>query len=526
MKICEDDPFVPDECLASGVTDHAGGYSIIWTAKVATLEVDFDIYADFKSAGGYSSSQTSRQTMSVMKYGGSLTLDPIPARAAYGDVVTFSGVLSLDGHSPEGSIVYIKDEDTLNPDDLLTSAWVDHTGRFTTFWVVEDVDPDNTIDIQAVYEANPSYDRMATPVQGLRADDGPPAPTQPDPSPAGGDGYMELYHALNFEHPPRIAIVPAPDSYDEVRKHIVPVQEGILQFTAMMEQAYGAGDWSVEFYVVESGHGFGTNEPDILLNLVTRDEDSQCGDYYGVAQVRPIVDPMPTTVCSLDSRTDAQIGATAVHEFTHAIGVGHTFDIPGDLLCSVENDVPTCPGMYTKSTIPSVLNLAAVAAVYGTDGFQNPNNQIVYEERFRLGSQDGQTSDQGYTITPAPETTFQTAGIVYTDFEQYMEGEVVLVDGLFLEAYEGEVLDLYLTHQYWDSSIWVPVLVEDGEFVEFFYTYEPGTYYIEMYDYLGDLVAFTSFDVVGSTDAFIETDLTYYSLGEVGSHCRILLGVV
>lgn len=149
--ICEDDPFVPDECLVSGVTDRSGRYFIAWTAKEAILEVDFDIYAEFKSAGGYSSSQTYRQTMSVLKYGGSLTLDDIPTRAAYGDVVTFSGVLSLDGHSPEGSVVYIKDEDTANPDDLLVSAYVDASGRFTTSWVVAAVDPDYTIDIQAVY---------------------------------------------------------------------------------------------------------------------------------------------------------------------------------------------------------------------------------------------------------------------------------------------------------------------------------------------------------------------------------------
>ena len=82
VTICEDDPFVPDKCLASGVTDQSGRYFIVWTAEAAVIEVDFDIYAEFKSAGGYSSSQTPRQTMSVIKYGGSLMLDDVPARAA------------------------------------------------------------------------------------------------------------------------------------------------------------------------------------------------------------------------------------------------------------------------------------------------------------------------------------------------------------------------------------------------------------------------------------------------------------
>ena len=52
-------------------------------------------------------------------------------------------------------------------------------------------------------------------------------------------------------------------------------------------------------------------------------------------------------------------------------------------------------------------------------------------------------------------------------------------------------------------------MVEDGEFVEFFPTYEPGTYDILLYGGLGDLVASTSFDVAGSTDAVTHTDLPY-----------------
>lgn len=514
VTICEDDPFIPDECLASGATDNLGRYFIVWTAEAATIEVDLDVYAEFKSTAGYSSSQTSRQTMSVIKYGGSLTLDAVPARAAYGDAVTFSGILSLDGHSPEGSIVYIKDEDAFNPDDLLVSAYVDHTGRFAASWIVEDVDPDYTIDIQAVYEANSLYYRMATPIQKLRAYDGPPTPPQPDPSPITGDGYMELYHALDFEQFPRIAIVPAPDSYDEVRGHIVPVKEGILQFTAMLEQAYGAGDWSVVFEVVEPG-GKLSAKPDIMLDLVTRVEDAGCGvDYAGWANITT-AKPVPAHVCSMEQYSDERVRSTAAHEFVHTIGVGHTFNIAGDMLCSIEDDGPTCPNVYSKSTTPSALNLAAVAAVYGTDGFRNPNSQITYGERFRLGSQDDQSSpDQGYTITPAPETTYQTAGIVYTDYEQYMEGEVVLVDGIFWEAYEGEVLDLHLTHPDWDSPVWVPVLIEDGEFAEFFYTPEFGTYDILLYGDLEDLVAFTSFDVADSTDAVFYTDHGYYDPGD------------
>ena len=385
VLICEDDPFIPDECLARTMTDNTGRFRTEWPAQAQAIEIDLDIYAKFDWDGSYGNAQTPRHTMSVYKYGSSITLDPIPERAAFGEIITLTGTLHLDAHNPEGSIVYIKDEDLLNPDDLLVSAYVDASGRFATFWVVEDVDPDYTIDIQAVYEGGPLYYRQATPIQKLTAYYDTQEPV-PEPVPVDG-GYMELYRSLDFEQPPRIAIVPSPDSYEQVRRHIVPVQEGILGLTAMLEQRYPNGDWNVDFEVVQRGGMFG-ERPDVIVNLVTRDDDSDCDwDRYGGGTLGWAYDvlapkPVPTVVCSLDSRTNEEIGATAVHEFVHAIGLGHTFNIPGDLMCSVEDDRPTCPGSSSKSTVFSELNLRALASIYGTDGFQNPNNHIIFDTKF------------------------------------------------------------------------------------------------------------------------------------------------
>ena len=515
VKICEDDPLLPDECLVRGATDRQGRYHLTWTARADALETDFDIYAEFKGDGSFDEDQTPRYTMSVYKYDGSLVLDPVPSRAAYGEVVTFSGTLRLDAHSPEGAVVYIKDEDSFNPDDLLVSAYVDASGRFTASWIVEDVDPDRTIDIQAVYEGGSLYYRIATSIQDLTAYTGAQQP-RPDPDPVGGDGHMELYRSLDFDRPPHVAIVPSPDSYEQVRRHIIPVQEGIHGLTATLEQKYPAGDWNVDFEVVPPGGTF-SKRPDVKIDLVTRDDDSDCdwdryrGGTLGWAFYQA-PKPVPTVVCSLDSRTDEDIGATVVHEFVHAIGLGHTFNIPGDLMCSVEDGKETCPGEIPKSTVFSDLNLAALAAIYGTDGFQNPNNDIMREEIFRLGSQNGQVSlqNQGGTATSTPQTV-RTA-VLYTDFETYRAGEVVLVDGMFLAAYEGEVLDLYLTHPGGDSPAWAPVLVEDGKFAEFFHTADEGTYHMLLEDG-DDLVSSVSFDVAGRTDAAIYTDYSYYGPG-------------
>ena len=47
IHICEDDPFWPDDCLASGTTDGAGRFHIEWTVRDGLVETDFDIYAKF-----------------------------------------------------------------------------------------------------------------------------------------------------------------------------------------------------------------------------------------------------------------------------------------------------------------------------------------------------------------------------------------------------------------------------------------------------------------------------------------------
>ena len=507
--ICEDDPLLPDECLAHGTTDSRGQYHIAWMAKAGTIEVDFDIYAEFNGDGSYGYDQTSRHTMSVYKYDSSITLDPIPERAAFGEIITLTGTLHLDAHNPEGSIVYIKDEDTLNPDDLLVSAYVDASGRFTTFWVVEDVDPNYTIEIQAIYEGGPLYYRQATPIQELTAYHGIQEPG-PEPVPVDG-GYMELYRSLDFEQPPRVAIVPSPDSYEQVSRHIVPVQEGILGLTAMLEQRYPDGDWNVDFEVVQSGGSF-SERPDVIMDLVTRDDTSgywNCDDWWGWADTTG-PKPVPTTVCSLDDRSNAEIGATAVHEFVHAIGLGHTFNIPGDLMCSIEDDRPTCPGSAYESTVFSELNLRALVSIYGTDGFQNPNNDIVYKERFALGGYQN-----GGIVVSQPEQDVSGgyhATTIFTDSDQYKEGEVILVDVVYVGAY-WESLSLYLADQ--DGNVVDTMPVAHDTVIEDFFLglYPAGTYTVWLYDEY-DWVEGPSIVISGVDDAVIYADYTWYYPGE------------
>ena len=514
VYIKDEDTFSGDDLLASAYVDGAGHFAAYWRVSDVDPDHIVDVYAVFEGDHASWGARSAEQRMSVLTYGGSLVLDPIPESAAFGEAVTLSGTLRLDGHDPEGAIIYIKDEDTFSGDDLLASAYVDGAGRFAAYWIAEDIDPTDTIEVYAVFEGNARFSRLVSATQDMRLYFDP---LVPDPIPADGDGYMELYYSMDLARAPRVLIAPSPDSYDEVRLHIVPVQEGIIQLTAMLEREYEDGIWDVSFEVLDRGRLFASEEPDIVVSIVTDAEDPQCGvDYSGVAWPDNIK-PVQARVCSLEGASNADVSATAAHEFIHAIGLGHTFNIAGDMMCSVENDVPTCDDLYSKSNTPSALNLAAIVAAYGIDGFSNPNNEVVRDETFTLADYQNRNhlrlpQDQNQPIPEYP------AGFIFADRWQYGPGEEIFLDGLHLEEYGGEAA-VAISDPYGSLVDVFGVSVVDGYFAVYLDGYDmPGTYTAWFYDYTGDVAASTSFDITedtpgGSYEWVVLTDYDWYHSG-------------
>lgn len=403
VKILEDDPLKSDQRLGAGRTDSDGRFSITWKVTAGLVEDDFDVYAVFDGHSAYKRDRTPNQVMTVLKYDGFITLNEFPTRVRAGDVVTFSGTLSLDSHSSESAVVYIKDEDPFTGDELLATGYVDNYGRFSASWFADYVDEDPVVDVYAVFEGNDIFYRLTTCDPGPTRSFGGACgntmplrvygslPTTPSNYVPEDDQYMELYYSLDFHRAPHVAIVTSPDSYDEVRSHITPVKEGIMMWESELARLHG-GDWDVTFEVVNLGDPFFDSRPDVIVNLVTHDEHSPCfTDYYGIARVNGIK-PIQTVVCSTsggEKRSYAGVAATAAHEFIHALGLGHTFNKARDMMCSVEEDYgPTCDGLSSKSKSPSSLNLAAVVKLYGTDGYTDPNNLIKRGDRFALGDSD------------------------------------------------------------------------------------------------------------------------------------------
>jgi len=402
VKIMEDDPFKPDQFIGKARTDSNGRFSFKWDVTGGYVETDFDIYATFDNDGTYAYARTyPNQQISVLRYDGSISIDSFPSMAKVGEVVTFTGTLKLNKGSTEGAVVYIKDEDPLSPDDLLATGYVDRYGRYSASWFVNYVDADQTADIYAVFEGDDILYRQTTcdsrytmPIGGRCSNTIPlrifgtvstPIPP-PDEGPSGNE-YMKLYYSLDFSFSPHVAIVPSPDSYQDVRSHITPVKEGILMWKSEMERKYG-GDWNVTFEVVQPGKLFFGKKPDIILNLVTPDNEIDCsqGTTLGWAIIwKNPQKPIQTWVCSSSygqKYTNSAVEAVSAHEYIHAVGLGHTYFKNGDLMCSYEKGKPTCPGETYRSKTPTDFNLAATANLYGTDGFKNPNNYVSFGTKF------------------------------------------------------------------------------------------------------------------------------------------------
>lgn len=416
IKIMEDDPLSSDQLLSAGRTDSNGRFAISWQASKGYFETDFDIYATFDGDSNYLSSRSYNQELSVLRYSGSISLDPIPRSANFGDVVTFSGTLDLSQDSPEGAIVYIKDEDPLTGDDLLATAYVDRNGRFSANWFVTDIDADDEADIYAVFEGNEVYYRLTTcdpnptmdyggscsytiPLRIIYAE---PKPVQSNPD-ASKQEYIDVYYSLDFSKNPHVVIVPNPDSYNTARRAIIPTQEGILMWKSYLDSKYG-GDWNVSFEIITPDTLFFESKPDVVVNLVTPEQESGCNtDFYGRSFISPNpTKPVQTVVCVESNgkgRSNEDIAATAAHEFIHAMGLGHTWNKQGDIMCSAEEvngrKVYTCPNHNSgKSKTPSDLNLAGVVKLYNTDGYKNPNNKVSYGSKVSLeGTYEKKTTE-------------------------------------------------------------------------------------------------------------------------------------
>jgi len=511
-----------DETLVTTYTDTNGEFSVPWVVttddiirQVTTIQAKYETEP---LNGGLQYKPTSeKRVIQIDRQLAEISLDPLPKSAEIGETLFFTGKLELASGDPEGYIIYIKDEDPFEEDDLLATGYVESDGSFSPNWIVTITDGDRITDVYAVFEGAGIYWRVTTcdygitkPLGGacqetiplqitgelppppppptgpldsdndgipddrdqckftsetyngyLDADGCPDTPpevpeivdsdgdgindnfdscpfvaetfngyqdhdgcpdTIPKPVPKenlNGDEYINFYYSHSFNKNPVVAIVPAPDSYDEVRRYIIPTQDGVMLWGNELAREFG-GDWNVDFIIIEPGTPKFPTKPDIIMQVVTRDEVVGCDtEFGGVAYLAYGKDgsgafypstPINTIVCTNNYgvfRSTSSLAGTSAHEFIHAIGLGHTFNKPNDLMCSFEyvngQKIDTCSSSYNKSNMPSDFNLAAVKKLYKEDGWKNPNFQ-VYSYGEKLTADQYMNFEYSLPVTPITST--------------------------------------------------------------------------------------------------------------------------
>ena len=447
IYIKKDIPLLPDEVLVYGNTDSNGQFLIHWTAEPGEILKNFGVYAIFEGGGNYAKVRSNDQYLTVLKYVPQITLNPFPTSANVGDVLTFSGTLQLGGADLGDNVVYIMDEVPLLPDNLLATAYVNANGEFSTSWVVQQLHSNGLAHIYAVFEGDQAHSRVTTcdvgvpPIIGgclntivlrISETNPPPPPPPPQPQPQlpptteklNGDEYIKLYYSLPLSSNPVVAISPTPESYDQVQRYVTPVEDGIRMWTNDLQQKFG-GNWNVDFEVLGKDLPHFNKKPDIIVNIVTKNEEQGCiQDFGGVARLQySPIKPVNIEVCAENLgqfNSDLFVSAASAHEFIHAMGVGHAFNKEGDLMCSYEiaqqgKRFDSCPNLQSNhASQPSDFDLAAVAKIYGTDGFALPNNVISNGDRFTAN--DYQNQNYGTITNPTqqsenPTTQDQTINI-------------------------------------------------------------------------------------------------------------------
>jgi hypothetical protein len=232
------------------------------------------------------------------------------------------------------------------------------------------------------------------------------AGTMPNP----GSQYLELSYDEWRSDNINVILLVNPDTEEQSSRYVEVVENAINAWSQALKQYSGnpnAWNFNVRTSVgylssVQIGPG---READLVMELAGDPEGViGCEGFIGVAPPHPYELTIPVTVHVLTSCLNTQTGelieypeevvySTAMHEFAHALGLGHAFNINNDLMCSAEPDIngnlmPTCEFFETDVIEISEADVAALVYKYGVDGFEPPNTELRGPRPFyEVGSQ-------------------------------------------------------------------------------------------------------------------------------------------
>lgn len=176
------------------------------------------------------------------------------------------------------------------------------------------------------------------------------------------------------------------DTMDNITE--ASVRQPIQKWSSLLKSAsnnFTAWNFNITYFNSDN-ITLAKDEADIVLTLRDEPNPSQCINRYGYSMPFDR-DPHPQyilayTSCEGVPISEDQIATTIMHEFGHALGLGHTHNQNKDLMCSFEKGAKTCSALADPKTDPSDLNLQGIFYIYGTDGFDGYNRVLVNKPYF------------------------------------------------------------------------------------------------------------------------------------------------
>jgi hypothetical protein len=237
--------------------------------------------------------------------------------------------------------------------------------------------------------------------------------------------FIELFQIEWLTGTLSVHIVVNQDTQEQASRYLPVVEKAVNRWSNLLKQY--SGNYNAWNFNVSSSVGYldtlGPNaSKDIIIEITGDPQAVGCNQYSGSANVyhEDLSTGIPTVIITsctdeegnVEDYPEDNVYSTALHEFAHTLGLGHAFNMDGDLMCSsdqdhIGNEITTCTDSGREE--PSEADIMALLYKYGTDGFSQPNRELVgYRPVYEPGT--SQLCIEGKVFNEETQTCEPTAG--------------------------------------------------------------------------------------------------------------------
>jgi hypothetical protein len=217
--------------------------------------------------------------------------------------------------------------------------------------------------------------------------------------------YITLSYDEWGADPLIIMIMVDPETHEQSEKYIDVTEKAIERWSDLLKYHSGTYDaWNFQIMTPSMPDLPNENlQYDVLIELAGDPAGEECNDYsfvLGYAEEFPynLDEPVYSrilTSCVIEGHQSELpfdlVYSTVLHEFGHILGLGHAFNIDGDLMCSEEinessDNSEICDTDPFMKVEPSKLDVYALLYKYGIDGFQPPNRNLGEQPYYTMES--------------------------------------------------------------------------------------------------------------------------------------------